>query len=107
MIKPKPYRISDGNGGHLWDWKNIKETVIGGLILAIIISVTTTALNRVFNVQRLEQSMKRVEAYSIRSLQMNNIQNDQINTNTELIYRKYFPGVPPPKCQWPESEVKP
>ena len=54
MTIRKPYRISDGNGGHLWDWKGIKETVIGGVILALIISISTTLLNRYFNVTKLD-----------------------------------------------------
>lgn len=106
MTRQRPYRISDGNGGHFWDWKNIKESIIAGIILAIIISISSTVLNRVFNTRRLEATMEKVEKYSIRSLQMNEIQNKQINENTKTIYNKWFPGVPAPQICWPEIEMK-
>lgn len=104
--EPKAYKCTDGNGGHIWDWAKIKESVIAGIILASIISVATVALNRVFNVQHLESAMARVEKYQLRSLQMNELQNKQINDNTVIIYEKFYRGVPPPRLIWPSDEVK-
>jgi len=104
LTNPKAYKVSDGNGGHLWDKKRINESVIAGVILTIVISVGSTFLNRIFNVNKLENAIIKVEKYALRSLQMNDIQNKQINSNTEIIYRKYYPGVPAPQICWPSTE---
>lgn len=64
----KIYKISDGNGGHVWDFVKIKETVIAGLLLAVLISVSTTVMNRLFNVKHLEESIAQIKAYQLREL---------------------------------------
>ncbi len=99
------YKISDGNGGYKWDMSRIKETVIAGLILSIIISAATIIGNRVFTLSHIELTLARMEKHMLRSVQMDEMQNKQININTELLYKKYYPGVPPPQVCWPTQEV--
>jgi hypothetical protein len=103
--EPKVYRCTDGNGGHLWDWVKIKETIIGGLILAIIIATASVIGNRYFNVNRLENKIDTVVKYQRESKNMNLMQNDRINSNTKILYGQFFPKYPcPVDLIWPEEK---
>lgn len=103
--EPKSFKCSDGNGGHIWDWAKIKEGVIAGLILAIIIAALTTASNRIFNVRQLEEGLVRIERYQRESKQMNLMQNERINSNTSIVYGQFFPKYPRPiDLYWPEEK---
>lgn len=103
--EPKSFKYSDGNGGHQWDWTKIKESVIGGIILAIVIAALTTGANRLFNVVHLEAGLARIEKIQRESKNMNMMQNERINSNTRLLYGQFFPKYPcPSDLYWPEEK---
>lgn len=105
QCEPKVYKCSDGNGGHRWDWAKIKENVIAGVILAIVIAALTTATNRVFNVKHLEAGIARIEKYQRESKNMNMMQNERVNSNTKILYGTLFPKYPQPSdLVWPEEK---
>ena len=103
--EPKPYKCSDGNGGHVTDWAKIKEYLIGGVLLLIASAALTTAANRYFNVKHLEEGIANIQKYQRESKNMNLMQNDRLNLNTKLLYGNMFPKYPcPPDLYWPEEK---
>jgi hypothetical protein len=119
MAEPKAFKSSDGNGGHIVTYDDIrrrKETIVSGVIIASCSGLIVALISGIFLwgfndrkdiINEVRMNRTEIREYINLAREYNNSQTDIINRNSQFLADKFkwTPCPPPlPKMKEPKKD---